>query len=706
MHFTEEETSLLKTWVIKKLEDISDADADVLADYALALISTEDSEEVARANCIENLKDFLPDNAEHFVTELFAAIATKSYDPNRPIVKPASPQPQFPASRRKDALGHMHESRKRPYQWDGDETFGQNGGLSGRNNRAVKQMRRGTRGGLERGGRQPAGATAPFATQQFTQPHQMSSGQPSAPSLAPLDLNDPMVMMLMQEFMHTLVGLPDSSSPQKGMPAKPPVFGQRCGKYDEYGLCAAGHSCPFEHSNARFVPATQSQEYDPSNAMINDPPFTNFLPRNFPHCDQGDLRGRVRGSGGFRGGVKRSDFSKLGPDRDSTNTSIVVEQIPEDKVEESSIAAFFSAFGAIEEITMHPDRKLAIVKFESKAGAKAAYESPKVVFDNRFVKVYWYKPGRFEQQHIPAPKAISFTALGADMETTEQEVDRSEIASRQEEAQRMHEIAQKQRHEMEKQKASIDEKLKVMEAERKKMADLLAKKSGTPIPCAGSPAQNGDSAESEQTRALREQLAKLEAEAKELGIDPDSPFTNGYEGFTSTPYRPRGGYRGRRRGRGYYQPYRASWAGASGRGGSVRRLDNRPKTLAVHFANEKPYDANDEALRQFLLFNSMDAATVSQHPEQSDTALVLFDQRYQGENFLRIAGAQIPHAGKVVVSWYTGTPPVGVERPTNGTHENGFTEIRFERGDSEVEDREMYNTGEREREEQDLDRFA
>ncbi|GME23805.1 CCCH zinc finger and RRM domain-containing protein [Neofusicoccum parvum] len=52
---------LLKKWVVKRLEDISDADSDVLADYVLALVRSEDPDEQVKSNCLENLEDFLRD---------------------------------------------------------------------------------------------------------------------------------------------------------------------------------------------------------------------------------------------------------------------------------------------------------------------------------------------------------------------------------------------------------------------------------------------------------------------------------------------------------------------------------------------------------------------------------------------------------------------------------------------------------------------
>lgn len=73
---------LLKKWVVKRLEDMyvarsncvsgrqrlvpdalysSDADSDVLADYVLALVRSEDPDEQVKSNCLENLEDFLRD---------------------------------------------------------------------------------------------------------------------------------------------------------------------------------------------------------------------------------------------------------------------------------------------------------------------------------------------------------------------------------------------------------------------------------------------------------------------------------------------------------------------------------------------------------------------------------------------------------------------------------------------------------------------
>ena len=700
MHLDEAESDLLKKWIIKKLEDISDADSDVLADYVLALVKTDDPEAKAKTNCVENLKDFLLSNAEPFVNGLFQAIATKSYDPSRPPPKPSAPvyQPSRRSSLEPPRL--PNESRKRSYHdWDRDEDSNVNGRIQSYHgdDRPVKQLRRGGRGFEQRGGRH---------TQTHFQPHGFSSQQ--LPAMPAFDPNNPFGQILaMQQAMGMLPGMPNAGSPTNGYAFAAPQPRQRCRDYDTKGFCTAGASCPHEHGNETFVVPGFNQEYDPNHATLLNITPSRVGQVSFAQNDEGrgpKVRGRGRGRGGsnWRGGGKRSDFSQMGPNRDTSITSIVVEQIPDDKYDEQVIREFFSGFGNIDEVELQPQWKLAIVKYDSYDAAKAAYESPSVVFDNRFVKVYWYKPERFSKTSDLPFKPVGATSKDQDVEMADgSHVDPDEILKRQEEAQRKHDGAKKQREEAAKQKEDVDFKLKKMEAERQRMAELLAKKAGTASsPGTESPTTNG-AAESEQTKALKAQLAKLEAEAKSLGIDPDAT-TNGFSPHTT--YRGRGSYRGRGRGRGrgYYAGYRGGWPGAGGRGGAVMRLDNRPRTVAVTFSDGS-YENRDEALRQSLLFNSLDSASISKHPDRDDTALIAFNQRYEGENFMAAAGgSELLHIGKVELSWYkAGDQPITV----NGNHDTDDSKMVItetsDQPSSEARAEEVYENGDGD----DLDRW-
>ena len=696
MHLDEAESELLKKWTVKKLEDISDADSDVLADYVLALAKTDDPEPVAKANCIENLKDFLVDKTERFVNDLFQAIATKSYDPSRPPPKPAASVYQPPKRPSVEHQSLPNESRKRSYHdWDGEDQVNGNGRIQSyeRGERPMKQPRRGGRGYDQRGGRQsyPQGQQMPPMPPMPTPP----------PGMPPLDPNNPMAALLaMQQAMGFFAGLPNGGSPPNVNAFAPPRTGQRCRDYDTKGFCSAGASCPYEHGNDPYVVA--GQEYDPNNAtLLNVAPsrvgHVNAAPNNH---GRGAARGRGRGGGNWRGGGKRSDFSYAGPIRDKSITSIVVEQIPEEQCDEDTVREFFSEFGEVEDVNLQADKKLAILKFGSHGAARAAYESPKVVFDNRFVKVYWYRPEKMTKPRGEAPESMNGKRKPEDIDVHDNDqIDPAELAKRQEEAQRKHDEAKRQREEAAKQKQDLDAKLMAMEAERKKMADILAKKSGKAAsPTVESPNPSAPE-ESEQTKALKAQLAKLEAEAKSLGIDPDAP-TNG---FSNSPgYRGRGGYRGRAQGRSSYPSYRGAWAGGDGRGGAVMRLDNRTKTVAVTFA-EGSYETHDEALRQFLLFNSLDSASIAKHPERDDTALVTFNQRFEGENFMMAAaGNEVLHIGKVDLSWYNLTNGTVTADGSNGIDTKMDTAETSEQQQAAAPDGMAYDAAD----EEDLDRWS
>ncbi|KAK4541646.1 hypothetical protein LTR36_007790 [Oleoguttula mirabilis] len=683
MHVNEEESALLKTYIIKSLENISDADSDVLADYVLALVKTDEPEPIARANCVENLKDFLGDNASKFVNDTFHAIATRSYDPSRPAPRPSAAVDEPPRQ--------SNESRKRLLpEWGADVP--QDGRIQSYEggDRPVKQARRGGRGHeQQRGGRQAQqplrqyGAPPPYASQ--TPAFQLPPMPTPPPGMPPFDPSNPMAsIMAMQQLMGLpLPGMPGAGSPPASNGFIQPRSGQRCRDYDTKGFCARGISCPYEHGENPYIVPQQSDEYDPNNAtMFPTPTRIGHLDTSPTDGGRGGarIRGRV-GQPGNRGGGKRAEFSHTGRNHDRSITSVVVEQIPEDNFTEESVRDFFSKFGDIEEVTMQAYKRLAIVRYDSWDAAKAAYDSPKSVFDNRFVKVYWYKPETLPRPpngHASSP-APARPSVDLETKQDEPEIDLEEVARRQEEAQRKQEETKKQREEALQRRQELDEKLKIMDQERKKMAKMLAAKTGGK-PASPSPSANG-AEDNEQTRALKVQLAKLEAEAKSMGIDPDAPASNGGfygspHGFSATSYRSRGGYRGRTpRGRGYSQAsYRGGWAGAPApRVKPSMSLDFRPKTVSVAFV-DGGYDEHEEALRQYLMFNGLETAILTKHPARNDAALVAFQQRYEGENFMAAAEGAGPLAasdlpkqlGRVELAWHTGEKPAVTA--TNGHH--------------------------------------
>ena len=328
----------------------------------------------------------------------------------------------------------------------------------------------------------------------------------------------------------------------------------------------------------------------------------------------------------------RAEFSHVGVNHDRSITTVVVENIPEDHFDEQAVREFFSAFGAIEEVQMQAYKRLALVKYDSWASAMQAYESPKVIFDNRFVKVYWYKPngtpGTAQRSNGTAGAASPTSASGLPSET---ELD--EMRKKQEELQQAHEDKMKKIKEREESRRQLErrkeELLRSQAEEKRRLMEKLAARAGKAdrssrsVSVDESAAQQGKDAGStspvdgagretnSQTQALKAQLAALEAEARSLGIDATVPDESG-PAFRGRG-RGRGFYRGRAgyvpRGRGGFNSHRGGYSGR-GRAGphgwaaraGAHKIDNRPKRVAV--SGVEFDDGKDEALRQYLLVGS------------------------------------------------------------------------------------------------------
>ncbi|KAF2768252.1 hypothetical protein EJ03DRAFT_328447 [Teratosphaeria nubilosa] len=656
-----------KAYITTKLEKISDADAETLAEYVLELLKSEGTEQQLRELCLSQLDDFVGDKTRQFVDETFASIRTKSFDPNKPPVRPAAPVYQPPRRQSLDPTQLPNPGRKRTRRnWD----------LGGSHNaqshdgryRPVKQSRRG-RAGI---GYNATHSGLPF---NYTRPLHPPTPPPGMP---PFDPNDPMSTFL---AVHQAMGFP----PMPGLPTppanvslrmpgvvygQPKGTGQRCRDYDVKGFCTRGVACPFEHGENPYVVPTlpASDEYDPNNpvaSLLPTPTRTGRFETSFPF-DNAALRiapsGRARDRGGYRGGKERASFSHIGNLNDPSATTIVVEGIPEENFDERAVRSFFGDFGEVKEVTMQPYKRSAIVGFGTHDAAAAAYNSPKSVFDNRFVKVYWYRPERLPKPTKSRAAGVNAKYARPDVDmggTAEPEIDLGEVARRQEEAQRKHDELRRQREEAEHKRRELDEKLRAMDFDRKRIAAKLARMSGKN---AASIFDADASPEEAKTTALKEQLAKLEAEATSIGINPD-PFapepTNGHKGFP-TP-RGRGGCRGSgtARGRGNFTPsYRGGRAWSAGP--KVKRLDNRPKTVSLTLP-EGEFSAIEDAIRQYLMFNDLEeTAELTRHPERTDAALITFLQRFEGENFIAAAlGQQGPlkALGRVELGWYSGVVP-------------------------------------------------
>jgi len=375
--------------------------------------------------------------------------------------------------------------------------------------------------------------------------------------------------------------------------------------------------CPsnFERRTANIL----SVEYDPKNALLVD---TAQMSPNSNHQSMvngqrgSGHRGRGRGDrGGFVARRNRAEFSHSGPNNDRSITTIVVEQIPEEKFDEQSVRDFFSEFGDIEEVTMQPYKRLALVKYGNYQGARGAYDSPKVIFDNRFVKVYWYKPG-----NLPTPPSTAKPGAGSPSASTaeEQPFDREEFERNAQIAQKKLEEKKAQMKETDAKRQALEELAQKQADEKKRLLEKIAAKGGGAVSMTDAKTEDKNGTDnnkaSAHTKALRAKVAELEAEAKSLGLD--SALSDGHTPRGRGRGRGRGSYRGWEgfAGRGSYDSHRANPRGRGsfrGQGGGKYNLDNRTKKVGV--SGVEMTTEKDEALRQHLLVSLNTGISLQMH---------------------------------------------------------------------------------------------
>ncbi|ORY65129.1 uncharacterized protein BCR38DRAFT_368143 [Pseudomassariella vexata] len=751
MLFAENDAPLLKAWIVQRLANTSDADADVLADYVLALLRHDGDVDSIRKLFEEEIPDFLREDSAAFTNDVFQAVQYRSYVPGAPPpppiprqapappsapqalqsqhvpqgpasqlqYQPPQPPPMFPDSHHTpyvDTRGPFSNqpfrngSKKRSYRdLDAPDPLTPawspyNPSLYQQDDTDLPPYKQARRGGIftPRGGRfddaygaRGRGGPNGYLVNEFpgvphsTGPPGYSPHQPfqtsSSQGMPPIDANSILENIRQLQELGAQMGI---QMPQTG-PLPTPVYSGpastphtqrrrgRCRDYETKGFCSRGNKCLYKHGTGPAYPAkAPGDEYDPNDASMSitlehpgqpvkpvDMPLLQMPPQMPPFNRREPKKSKRKGS--------RAPFSAEGPVHDKTKTQIVVESIPEENFNENAIREFFTQFGTIENVSLRPShpKRIAIVKFDSWASANAAWKSPKVVFDNRFVKVYWYKdesPVASNAKLANGAKSDSANGQAGKLASTEPEFDMEEFKRKQEEAQRIHEEKTQKREAIERERQALEEKKRALaarqqEEKRKLQAKLAARgvREASLSPILSRPSNDG--AKPSQAETLRAKLAELEAEANSLGLDADAVQEE------ASSWAPRGRGRGRRpfyRGRGSFPP-RASRGGYGyrGRGGAgvdvhaayaAYSLDNRPKIIAltgVDFTDP----SKDEALRHYL-FGIGEFAAIHTDPT---TTHITFKDRKTAEQFMFGASANktIPGVeGMLELTWTMSAP--------------------------------------------------
>ncbi|EPX71554.1 RNA-binding protein [Schizosaccharomyces octosporus yFS286] len=554
--FLEEHAQYLKKYLEKALEPISDADAGVLSDYAMALLRHESSEEEVRQLCYSQLEDFLRQETVPFVDKIFDVLRERSYLEEAPEVA---------------ATVQTNDSP----QYTDNYSF-------------------------------PPKHDAPVPNYIAPTPQNPNAFFPPIPPMMPMPMYPPPAMSD-SRFMSENPGFYNPSSPA-GIPPFPLPFPP------------TGHPSSYLKMKNKKRPTPRNDPYGSTQA--------GFGRRNF------------KGGPGFPMGQRPGRIAL----NDPTNTVLHVRNIPEEYMDEEKVNSFFSKFGVLEKVELDPQHHAAILTFTSHEAAQNAWSTPEPIFNNRFIKIFWYNSNR-ASQGWPAFRQDPSQVSSESPDVENQEDDDPTLLLQNEDFHK--DIAEKQKlHE---------ERMKRLEENKKALEELNIRKQELALQqleqqkLLMSKMREVDPESNNKSQLLETQLAVLKAEAESLGI----PVAGGKEiqAGASTNHHPssslashRGSSTFRGRGRGAF-----SLASMS--------IDNRPTKIKLK--NVTP--EKNEALLQFV-FSIGDYESIDElNPGER---LINFQNRKAAERFYH-GVLRNPFLKDVQLEWVAKSAIIPSQAPEN-----------------------------------------
>ncbi|KAJ1019936.1 hypothetical protein NDA16_004217 [Ustilago loliicola] len=745
MLFDEAHTDDLKAWLTSELGPICDADPEVLADYVLALLKHEGPEAELQTLLTEQLEDFLAAETEPFVTKTFQAIADKSYLPQadappaddsndtHALASTSNTAGDSSRKRRADDNDATDSARSPPRQsrrlQDDNVTPGSDDSRAGRarerDSREGKTDDADANGAQSEGGRReprkqlcrdyhnkgfcPRGASCKFehssdmlpgsnnnARNHHQQQHQQQQPPfPTGPMMGPGGPNamhGPPMMFPGAPFGMPPQGWHPSMGPAPGMA---PANGGPGGPQSQQHMNGDGQNLA-----NRMGGQVPPQASDAAPFQNQAGPFNGAM--GGPGGRGGAMGGRGRGRGGGPPGTFQSSRR--------SNTTLVIENVPAESLDLIAVNEYFKKFGTITNISIDKPGSKALVSYSQPSEAKAAHESPDVIFGNRFVKVYFQRldeaagasaapaPTPRPPPSAAGPPARNNFVPGKNVYHARPPVAGGSTPGAAA-AGGMSEERKKLLEDQRTKQAALDAQLaeqktllakfgdKDLSAEDKKQTMTQLKKLGdeikasteavkaavealqnapkeAPAAAAGVGADTGNW-RAEKEKREREQLDReldlhakgsspastteeLKKKLESLKAEAASLGIDGAGGAAGSY-----GYNARGRGRGGYIPRgRGGYAPYAARGGGAMgpnrslRIDNRTTKLKI---DDLPAGADAEKVKEhFAGFGEVDTF-------DAESGTVVYKARNSAEQALR-AGAEIPDVGTVKLSWIQPAP--------------------------------------------------
>ncbi|KAG5520200.1 hypothetical protein PMAC_001277 [Pneumocystis sp. 'macacae'] len=405
---------------------------------------------------------------------------------------------------------------------------------------------------------------------------------------------------------------------------------QRCKDYEERGYCMRGDMCPYDHGIDHIVIDGQySDAYDPTQSILTNYSMGTMQSKSI-------YKGLARNNKErFRNHKRNNFYSIQGPNYDKTITTLIIENVPTNDLNEENIHQFFKKFGEISKITVEKDNHRAILKFKDWKSANKAWSSSAPIFNNRFVKLFWKMPeinNKKELQENNQFSSNTFQKLVIDGFSKDEFMEKIEIK------QKEHEEREQKRKENAKAREILQKKEELIQKqlqEKRNLIALMSKNKNIPESSQEKSYNTDESSSTLSKKALEIQLAALKAEADNLGINIDTKSLKIDEkNWNKTSF---------------YQKSIKSFKSYNKKKPSFyyrsMQLDNRTKKIAIYNLNSD----KDEILRQHLLHNG-EYEVIEKDPDDPDAQVIVFKDRRTAEKFLRVAST-IPDMGNIKLKW-------------------------------------------------------
>ncbi|KAI8145197.1 hypothetical protein BJV82DRAFT_605275 [Fennellomyces sp. T-0311] len=192
---------------------------------------------------------------------------------------------------------------------------------------------------------------------------------------------------------------------------------QPCRFFEERGYCLYGDNCKFDHGQDHIAVSDYSnfQAMFPGSSLPMANPmmmgmtapynmtaqpygFQNNMGNQQPNLTQQPQWQQSQQPPRHHQQAQRPNTSQNDVPyttrytKDSTR--IVIEKIPLESCNIDAVTETFKKFGTIVDIELQPENQRAFLEFKTHDEAHKAHQSPEVLFNNRFVKVYWRKEER------------------------------------------------------------------------------------------------------------------------------------------------------------------------------------------------------------------------------------------------------------------------------------------------------------------------